>query len=519
MGTGRHTPTTGSTARTRATPSIPMAVVTPAAESSTDAATPSDDERPARLALVRALTGVRFRILGWFVLLLIAAIVGSLLVQRAVLDRRLTTETDELLAKEIEGLRNLAADQPTDVRAVFAGFLDSHVPARGESYLTIVDGRVDKTLGDAARAVLAVPGVPRRFADLTSPSRGWLDTDGGRARYLAVPVRVGGDTAGVFVATRVPEESRRAISDALRVGALVSLSVLLLTAILAWAIAGRVLNPVRLVTETARSISETDLRKRIPVENDDEVGELATTFNAMLDRLEAGIDAQRQFVSDAGHELRTPITVIRGHLEVLGDDPKERAETVDLVTDELDRMARMVNDLLLLAKAERPGFLTPDTVHVGELLHEVSMKASALAPRDWRVEGYAANLSVVADRQRLTQALMNMASNAVAHTDEGDTIAFGAEARSGGLHVWVRDTGAGIPVEDQQRIFERFARGRLTRRDPSGSGLGLAIVKAIAEAHGGRVTVDSRPGEGATFTITLPPSPHEVIDLRTTTTT
>jgi signal transduction histidine kinase len=112
-----------------------------------------------------------------------------------------------------------------------------------------------------------------------------------------------------------------------------------------------------------------------------------------------------------------------------------------------------------------------------------------------------------------------MASNAVAHTDEGDTIAFGAEARSGGLHVWVRDTGAGIPVEDQQRIFERFARGRLTRRDPSGSGLGLAIVKAIAEAHGGRVTVDSRPGEGATFTITLPPSSHEVIDLRTTTTT
>ena len=494
-----------------------MAVVAPAAESPADASIRSDDQRPARLAIVRAVTGVRFRILGWFVLLLIAAIVGSLLVQRAVLDRRLTTETDELLAKEVEGLRNLAADQPTDVRAVFAGFLDSHVPARGESYLTIVDGRIDKTLGgNAARAILAVPGVPQRFADLTSPSRGWMDTDGGRARYLAVPIRTNGETAGVFVATRLPEESRRAISDALRVGALVSLSVLFLTAILAWAIAGRVLNPVRLVTETARSISETDLRQRIPVENDDEVGELATTFNAMLDRLEAGIDAQRQFVSDAGHELRTPITVIRGHLEVLGDDPKERAETVDLVTDELDRMARMVNDLLLLAKAERPGFLAPDTVHLGELLHEVSMKASALAPRDWRVEGYAANLSVVADRQRLTQALMNMASNAVAHTDEGDTIAFGAEARSGGLHVWVRDTGAGIPFEDQQRIFERFARGRLARRDPHGSGLGLAIVRAIAEAHGGRVTVDSRPGEGATFTITLPASAHEVIDLRTT---
>jgi signal transduction histidine kinase len=268
------------------------------------------------------------------------------------------------------------------------------------------------------------------------------------------------------------------------------------------------------VTETARSISETDLRRRIPVETDDEVGELAMTFNQMLDRLEAGIDAQRQFVSDAGHELRTPITVIRGHLEILGDDPAERAETVDLVTDELDRMARMVNDLLLLAKAERPGFLEPETIRVGDLLHEVSVKASALAPRDWRVEGYAANLSVVADRQRLTQALMNLATNAVEHTDEGATVAFGAEARPGGLDVWVRDTGVGIPVEEQQRIFERFARGPRERRNPHGTGLGLAIVRAIAEAHGGRVTVTSRPGEGATFTISLPPNATEVIDLR-----
>lgn len=495
---------------------MPMAVAAPAADAPPDDTLAAASERNGRAGLVRVLTGVRFRILGWFVVLLAAAIVASLLVQREVLDRRLTAETDELLANEVEGLRNLAADEPRDVRAVFADFLEAHVPARGEAYLTILDGRLDRTAGgDVASAVLATPDVPERWTDLREPARGWLDTAGGRTRYLAVPVQAAdGEAAGVFVATRRPQESRQAIGDALRVGALVSLSVLFVTAVLAWAIAGRVLNPVRLVTETARSISETDLRQRIPVETDDEVGELATTFNAMLDRLEAGIAAQRQFVSDAGHELRTPITVIRGHLEVLGDDPAERAETVDLVTDELDRMARMVNDLLLLAKAERPGFLQTERFRVGDLLNEVSLKASALADRDWRVEGYPTNVSLVADRQRLTQALMNLASNAVAHTDDGDTIAFGAEKRRGGLEVWVRDTGVGIPPEDHQRIFERFARGRRERRNPHGSGLGLSIVRAIAEAHGGRVGVTSRPGEGATFTITLPTSATEVIDLR-----
>lgn len=493
-----------------------MAVVAPVAEHDRDTPPTTAGERHGRPTLGRALTSVRFRILGWFVVLLVAAIVVSLLVQREVLDRRLTAETDELLASEVDGLRNLVGDDGRDVGAIFDDFLDAHVPARGEAYLTLVDGRLSRAVGGgAARAVLALPNVPERFADLGEPSRGWLDTADGRTRYLAVPIRAAaGGNAGVFVATRMPQESRDAIGDALRVAAVVSLSVLFVTAVLAWAIAGRVLSPVRLVTETARSISETDLRRRIPVETDDEVGELAITFNQMLDRLEAGIDAQRQFVSDAGHELRTPITVIRGHLEVLGDDPAERAETVDLVTDELDRMARMVNDLLLLAKAERPGFLEAEEIRVGDLLHEVSLKASALAPRDWRVEGYAANLSVVADRQRLTQALMNLATNAVEHTDEAGTIAFGAEARPGGLDLWVRDTGVGIPVEEQQRIFERFARGPRERRNPHGTGLGLAIVRAIAEAHGGRVTVTSRAGDGATFTISLPPNATEVIDLR-----
>jgi two-component system, OmpR family, sensor kinase len=128
--------------------------------------------------------------------------------------------------------------------------------------------------------------------------------------------------------------------------------VLLLGSLLAWRLAGRVADPVTALTRTARAISETDLSRRIPVRGRDEVAQLAATFNEMLERLERAFGSQRRFLDDAGHELRTPLTIVRGHLELLEDDPVERRETVALVMDELDRMGRIVNDLLLLAKRE-----------------------------------------------------------------------------------------------------------------------------------------------------------------------
>jgi signal transduction histidine kinase len=224
----------------------------------------------------------------------------------------------------------------------------------------------------------------------------------------------------------------------------------------------------------------------------------------MLDRLEQAFAAQRQFIDDAGHELRTPITVIQGHLELLDDDPEERQKTTALVTDELERMSRIVNDLIILAKAERPDFLRLDTVDVAPLTEEVLAKARGLAARDWRLEEVARG-RVVADRQRLTQALIQLAQNAAAHTADGDPIALGSELRDGELRLWVSDTGPGIPPEEQERIFRRFSRGRGGRRGSESAGLGLAIVRAIAEAHHGRVEVESNPGAGATFTVVIPP--------------
>jgi signal transduction histidine kinase len=223
----------------------------------------------------------------------------------------------------------------------------------------------------------------------------------------------------------------------------------------------------------------------------------------MLDRLERAAQSQRSFVSDAGHELRTPITIVRGHLELMTDDPADRRETLALVTDELDRMSRLVDDLLLLAKSERKDFLQVQSVDVAALIPTVFAKVAALAPRDWRLDG-AAQARVDGDPQRLTQALTQLAQNATQHTDDGDVITLGSSYGGGHVRLWVQDEGEGIAAAEQGRVFERFARAGAGRRRSEGSGLGLSIVAAIADAHDGHVEVDSRPGHGATFTLVLP---------------
>jgi signal transduction histidine kinase len=256
------------------------------------------------------------------------------------------------------------------------------------------------------------------------------------------------------------------------------------------------------VTETALSISETDLARRIDVRRRDEIGRLATAFNEMLDRLEGAFGEQKRFIDDAGHELRTPMTIIRGQLEFLEDDPKKREKTIAIVMDELDRMSRFVTDLLLLASSEHPGFLAFSTVEVKELTEELHRKASSLARREWRLEA-AARGRIVADRQRLTQAIMQIAQNATQFTNEGDVITLGSAMQNGEARFWVKDQGPGIHPEDQQLIFDRFRRLGHRRRD-GGAGLGLSIVEAIVKAHNGRVEVFSRPGQGAVFTLAVP---------------
>ena len=208
-------------------------------------------------------------------------------------------------------------------------------------------------------------------------------------------------------------------------------------------------------------------------------------------------------MDDAGHELRTPITIVRGHLELLDDDPDERRRTIALVTDELDRMSRIVDDLLLLAKLERPDFLRTEPLDVEPFTHELFAKAQAFERRDWRL---AANGDgrVVADGQRITQAVMNLARNAVEHGGRDATITIGSRRRNGEVQLLGEGqrTRASRPTIRPPSSIGSPGGG--DRRRSDGAGLGLAIVQAVAEAHGGRVELDSRPGAGACFTLTIP---------------
>ena len=454
---------------------------------------------------------MRVRILGWYVILLGVSLVAALLLQRTFLLAQAESDAASALNQEVDELGQLVGgiDPLTgepfggDVSAIFDTFLARNVPLAGEGLITFVNGAVYKT--DVTGADIAATEVASSWASLDESRRGVVgDPELGEIHFLAVPLLGSGEESGVFVVAVLMENRFASVADVVRLGAIVYGSIFLLASVAAWIAAGRILKPLTDLTETARSISDTDLHRRIEVDGDDEIAELGRTFNAMLDRLDDGFASQRRFIDDAGHELRTPITIIRGNLEVMDDDAADRAKTIDLVTDELDRMSRIVDDLLDLAKAEQPDFLQTAPMDLGEFTTDLAAKARTLDQRDWQVER-ADHVVIEADRHRLNQAMMNLIRNTVEHSPAGTPVRIGSKLNwRGNVSMWVADEGEPIPEDLRERIFDRFARVGSNRHKTNGAGLGLAITAAIAEAHGGNVGVATSPNGGNVFTVTIP---------------
>jgi signal transduction histidine kinase len=327
--------------------------------------------------------------------------------------------------------------------------------------------------------------------------------------YNASPIDLKTGQKGVFIVLFDATEEYEEISQAMVIIIEVTLGVLLISMIAAWLDTKRILQPLQSLSNTARKITDIDLTDRLVVAGQGEIADLTMNFNNMLDRLQTSFNTQKDFLNHAGHELRTPLTIIRVNLELLSNDPDERIKTIELVTDELDRMSRYVNEMILLAKAEQPSFLMLETVDLASLTAEIYAKATALGDRCWQLEQIGKG-KIVCDRHRITQVLMNLVQNATQQTHPGDAVSIGSLMKDGMALFWVKDSGPGIDPRVHQIIFDRFIRCPDARKRFEGMGLGLAIVKAIIEAHGGNVELVSKMDIGSKFTVSIPiDPPHE----------
>jgi two-component system, OmpR family, sensor kinase len=482
------------------------------AQTSSADARPHPSE-PARHAGVLASTRSRM-VAAYLVLLVVTGAVAGVGI-RQVLLVRLDDRTESALRQETTEARTSVADSvdPSTGRPfeslerALDLFMERNVPSPEEAFVSFINGELHRDRlrsfpGRELPAGALATWSEFSLADGPSEMTGTFETRYGEAEYQAVRFTLG-DDRGAFVVTILPAAERRNIEELQTYGAAVMAAAVLAAAVCAWFIAGRVLAPVRELTRTARSVSERDRTARIRVSGSSEAAEMAETFNAMLDRLDAAYQTQIDFVRSAGHELRTPLTVASGHLELLGDDEEERRAVMPLVLDELARMGRLVDDLQSLVEAEGRDFLQPEPVDAELLVQELVAKASALGDRDWRLDDAPAG-TFVADKHRLTEATLNLAHNAVNHTETGDEIGIGVQLADDVVRIWVRDSGVGVSSRDAERIFGRFTRGQGAAKRYRGAGLGLTIVQSIAEAHGGDVILTSDAGHGSRFTIVIP---------------
>ncbi|WP_189321198.1 sensor histidine kinase [Streptomyces flaveus] len=468
---------------------------------------------------VRRWITARVRILLWLLLVTAVAFAAVAMTTRSILLRDVDNRVSRLLAQEtgeFANLENRGKDPETgrpftDPKRLLEVFLERQYADPDEELIGLMEGRPDEDpIQLTQQREIDVPRPlhndreARRRIFESPDSTGTLHRASGEIRWAQVAVaRPGGEPEAAFVVAFHPGREQARANEVFRILLAISGVALVMTTGIGWVVAGRILNPVRLVRTAAAQLTEQDLTQRIPVRGRDDVAALAETFNAMLDRLERAFAAQREFVDDAGHELRTPITIVRGHLELMGDDPAEREETVRLVTDELDRMSRIVEDLLLLAKAERPDFVTPEPVQLAELTADVFVKARTLGERRWEL-AEVADGEVRLDPQRITQAMVQLAQNAVQHTTPGQSIRIGSRLTGSRIELYVADSGPGVQPQDAELVFERFRRGTARRgARGSGAGLGLSIVRAIAEGHRGQVELRDTEGGGATFVLVL----------------
>ena len=329
-------------------------------------------------------------------------------------------------------------------------------------------------------------------------------------RVLVVPLQ-GGAQRGALVHVIDLKVAESQLRRTMAFYAAAAVFTVALVTGLAWFAVERLLRPIEQLRRATESIGEEDLTTRVPVKGRDDLTALAAAVNRMLDRVQTSVEAQRNLLDDVGHELRTPIAVVRGHLELTDPaDPEDVRQTQLLALDELDRMGMLVGDLILLAKSVQSDFVTPVDTDVAELTELVFDKSLALGERRWKMESAAFTRAMV-DPTRITQAWLQLVANAVRYSEHCSTVSLGSAVRDGHLQMWVRDEGIGIAPEDIDLVRQRFKRTAGAQKLASGTGLGLSIVETIVAAHSGRLDILSEVGRGSVFTMVIPLKPPTAV--------
>ena len=476
-----------------------------------------------------ARTGLRWRLAGWMVLVVllctgisfVAVYRGTGTQVRGQIDKELAGDAGDL---SHDLARAHATTPKRAARAAATYVRDQSFAASSTVLFVLIPGEPTST----NRPELFSDGAPDNGETTAEQSqendlsRRLLTTPDGYAT-LALPdigdLRVlkrslkspGGPvlTIGVGEPLSSVKHAQAGVARAFILAGILALAGALLASYL---IGTRVSQPLRRVAAVAARVDAGDLHPRIhdSGRQGSEVRVLAEAFNHMLDRLTAAFASQRAFIADASHELRTPLTVIRGQLEVLAaqqeHSPREVRRVEQLVQAEIARMARLVDDLLLLARSEETQFLRVEPIELAGFIAELWDGASLIANRRFEF-GPVPEGTLRADPDRLAQALRNLIENAIAHTAEDrGLVHLTVVAQPGGrVRFTIEDDGPGVDAAQRELVFDRLHRTDDARdRSSGGAGLGLAIVRAIAEAHGGTVVLGESPEGGARLDLNLP---------------
>jgi heavy metal sensor kinase len=464
----------------------------------------------------RLLAGTRFRLTLAFAAVLAVAIVIADTALYLALSRAETGAAADVLVsqasviagglEEINGTVHFGTgDVPTETQQGVAV----------EAAIVAPDGSISQTPGQALSAsTLSKLAADARKQTSAAPPFDVRDSRGVPRLVYAQLVAAGQGPGAVLIVSRSISELQSALTQTLLFLALLSVLIVLAGTLLAHRLAGNILEPVRRIASTARSLSQHELHRRVEVNvPPDELGELVETFNGMLARLEASFESLRRFTADASHELRSPLALMRSELEGTLARPRTPVEYERVLRDleaEVEHMSRMVDQLLMLARADA-GALQPAAtdLDVADFLHETAARWRPMADqRHVRLDVDAPDSgNVSADPDLLRRVMDNLIDNATRHTPAGTAVRISGAPTAGGWSIEVHDEGPGIPAAARAALFERFARVDGARaRDGGGAGLGLALSRAIAESHGGSLQLVDPNGRGATFRIFLPQS-------------